>query len=40
VWLTRARALGDAMIASFWDDTTNAFFDTAHDHERRITRPR
>ena len=40
VWLTRARALGDAMIASFWDDTTNAFFDTAHDHERLITRPR
>jgi uncharacterized protein len=40
VWLTRARSLGDAMIAAFWDDATNAFFDTAHDHERLITRPR
>jgi uncharacterized protein YyaL (SSP411 family) len=39
-WLTRARVLGDGMVASFWDDTTNAFFDTAHDHERLITRPR
>ena len=39
-WLSRARALGDAMVAYFWDDDTNAFFDTAHDHERLITRPR
>jgi uncharacterized protein YyaL (SSP411 family) len=39
-WLARARSLGDAMVASFWDDATNAFFDTAHDHERLITRPR
>jgi uncharacterized protein YyaL (SSP411 family) len=39
-WLTRARTLGAAMIGAFWDDTTNAFFDTAHDHERLITRPR
>src|SRR5688500_17249712 len=39
-WLTRARALADAMLASFWDDDANAFFDTAHDHERLITRPR
>jgi uncharacterized protein YyaL (SSP411 family) len=40
LWLTRARTVGHAMVASFWDDTTNAFFDTAHDHERLITRPR
>ncbi len=39
-WLARARALGDAMVASFWDGETNVFFDTAHDHERLITRPR
>jgi uncharacterized protein YyaL (SSP411 family) len=40
VWIARARTLGDAVVASFWDDATNAFFDTAHDHERLITRPR
>jgi uncharacterized protein len=39
-WVGRARALADAMIAAFWDDDTNAFFDTAHDHEQLITRPR
>ncbi len=39
-WLTRARLLGDAMVASFWDESANMFFDTAHDHERLITRPR
>jgi hypothetical protein len=39
-WLTHARVVGDAMVASFWDDSTNALFDTAHDHERLITRPR
>ncbi len=39
-WLTRARLLGDSMVASFWDESTNIFFDTAHDHERLITRPR
>ena len=39
-WLARARSLGDAMVASFWDAETNVFFDTAHDHEQLITRPR
>jgi uncharacterized protein YyaL (SSP411 family) len=39
-WLTHARTLGQSMVASFWDDEANAFFDTAHDHERLITRPR
>jgi uncharacterized protein len=39
-WLTRARSLGRAMVASFWDESANVFFDTAHDHERLITRPR
>ena len=39
-WLARARSLGSAIVASFWDDGANVFFDTAHDHERLITRPR
>jgi uncharacterized protein YyaL (SSP411 family) len=39
-WLAHARTMGHALIASFWDDTANTFFDTAHDHERLITRPR
>ena len=39
-WLTRARMLGDATVAAFWDEAANVFFDTAHDHERLITRPR
>ncbi len=39
-WLDRARALGDAMVAWYWDDTVGAFFDTATDHEPLITRPR
>jgi uncharacterized protein len=39
-WASRARALGDAIVASFWDEGANVFFDTAHDHERLITRPR
>ena len=39
-WLDRARALGDAMVRWFWDETIGAFFDTAADHEPLITRPR
>ena len=39
-WLDRARALGDAINRWFWDDESGAFFDTASDHERLITRPR
>ena len=40
VWLTRARALGASMVRWFWDDDAGAFYDTPHDHERLITRPR
>jgi uncharacterized protein YyaL (SSP411 family) len=40
VWLARARALTEATIRWFWDDETDAFFDTSSDHERLITRPR
>jgi len=39
-WVLRARAIADAMIQWFWDDATGAFFDTASDSERLITRPR
>ena len=39
-WLDRARVLGDAMVAWFWDETAGAFFDTASDHEALIVRPR
>jgi hypothetical protein len=39
-WLTRARGLADALTRWFWDEESAAFFDTASDHERLITRPR
>jgi uncharacterized protein YyaL (SSP411 family) len=39
-WVDRAREIADAMIESFWDDQTGAFFDTAKDAEQLITRPR
>jgi uncharacterized protein YyaL (SSP411 family) len=39
-WVTQARAIADAMIEWFWDDKVGAFFDTARDAERLITRPR
>ena len=40
VWLTRARTLVDAAVEWFWDDGAGAFFDTPHDHEVLVTRPR
>jgi len=39
-WLDRARAMCDAMIQWFWDEKTSTFYDTAHDHEALVTRPR
>jgi uncharacterized protein YyaL (SSP411 family) len=39
-WLDRARILGDEILARFWDDDTQAFFDTASDGETLVTRPR
>ena len=39
-WLTRARDLCDATIRWFWDDSIGGFFDTAHDAESLIARPR
>ena len=39
-WLERARGMCDAMLRWFWDEKNNAFYDTAHDHEALVTRPR
>jgi uncharacterized protein YyaL (SSP411 family) len=39
-WLDRARALAASTVRWFWDDDAAAFYDTAHDHEPLITRPR
>ena len=39
-WLDRARTIAQSMIDWFWDDEANAFFDTASDAEKLITRPR
>ena len=39
-WVDRAREIADAMIEWFWDDQAGAFFDTASDAEKLITRPR
>jgi uncharacterized protein YyaL (SSP411 family) len=39
-WLHRARELGASIVRWFWDEGQAAFFDTASDHERLITRPR
>jgi uncharacterized protein len=39
-WLDAARALADGMLGLFWDDGLEGFYDTGHDHERLIVRPR
>jgi len=39
-WLDRARAMCDAMIKWFWDEKASTYYDTAHDHETLVTRPR
>ena len=40
VWLERARGMCEAMLRWFWDEKNSAFYDTAHDHEALVTRPR
>ena len=40
VWLDRSRAIAAAMLQWFWEEDTNAFFDTPSDHEPLLTRPR
>src|SRR6185436_6186804 len=39
-WLDAARGLADDMLQLFWDDGVGGFYDTGHDHERLIVRPR
>jgi uncharacterized protein YyaL (SSP411 family) len=39
-WLDEAHRLADQMIALFWDDATESFYDTGRDHEALIVRPR
>jgi len=39
-WLDLARRVGDATVRWFWDEEARAFYDTASDAERLLTRPR
>jgi hypothetical protein len=39
-WLDEARGLAQAMIDLFWDEASGGFFDTGHDHEALIARPK
>jgi hypothetical protein len=39
-WLDEARRLADDMLRLFWDDAIEGFYDTGHDAERLIVRPR
>ena len=39
-WLDAARGLADDLLGLFWDEALEGFYDTGHDHERLIVRPR
>jgi uncharacterized protein YyaL (SSP411 family) len=39
-YFTEARRLAEEMLALFWDEESQGFFDTGSDHETLITRPR
>ncbi|HJU88479.1 MAG TPA: thioredoxin domain-containing protein [Gemmatimonadaceae bacterium] len=39
-WLVRGEQVANAMVDWFYDEEAGAFFDTAGDHERLITRPK
>ena len=38
--LNAAIELGYSMVELFWDNATGQFFDTGHDHERLVVRPK
>ena len=38
--LDAAIELGNAMVNLFWDNATGQFFDTGHDHEQLVVRPK
>ena len=40
VWFDRAAELAETCVTHFWNDALGAFFDTADDHEKLVTRPR
>jgi uncharacterized protein YyaL (SSP411 family) len=39
-WLEETLALADRLLDLFWDDTLGGFYDTPHDHEHLLLRPR
>jgi hypothetical protein len=39
-WLQAARDLTDAMIEQFWDQRQGGFYQTSHDHEALVARPK
>ena len=39
-WLREAISLGKDMVDLFWDEALGQFYDTGHDHEELIVRPR
>ncbi|MEN9937904.1 MAG: hypothetical protein RLZZ387_4483 [Chloroflexota bacterium] len=39
-WLLAARALADDILAEFWDEGIQGFYDTAASHEQLVVRPR
>ncbi|MBX6773300.1 MAG: thioredoxin domain-containing protein [Chloroflexi bacterium] len=39
-WFVEAQRLVEAMLRWFWDDEIGGFYDTSHDHEPLVARPR
>ena len=39
-WLREAVDLGRSMVDLFWDEQSGQFYDTGHDHEELVIRPR
>ena len=39
-WLQAAKDLADTMIEQFWDERHGGFFQTSHDHEALVARPK
>ena len=39
-WLLEAVDLGRSMVTLFWDESSSQFYDTGHDHEELVLRPR
>ena len=39
-WFAEGQRVIDTMVTWFWDDETGGFYDTSHDHETLVSRPR